>query len=181
MAAFRTNFHLSGAQSSASAKPLSREVFNSARPQLFPTLRIEASPQLLASRKIRFQEETDDLDDYRVSRFQVDGVLALLQRYATSERNQLNLFVDMKGCLAKGQSPADVSSNLLNSLGLGEVNVIWTNSKLQSQFAELLQKAPRAVTRTNRSEPASHLPPSVRSKEKKPSSSVKPAVRAHSY
>lgn len=133
-----TNFPIQDPPPAGMAESLSREAFEASAPRLFPVLRIETTPQIFASPEIRFQDETDDLDAYRVARFRINGVLALLQRYAASAPNEINLFADMDGCVATGQSPRNVAADLLNALGLGESRVIWENIPLQSHYTELL-------------------------------------------
>jgi len=111
------------------AKPMTPSVVARLRPFMRPVLAFFASPQLLTSRGIRFTREVDDLDAYRIARYEVAGVLTQFQAYDHSEKDQITVYVDVLGADRAKCDVAQIAVSLMVALHLTEVHVSWTNEK----------------------------------------------------
>lgn len=94
---------------------------------LRPVLTFVASPQLLGSRSIKFVRESDDLDTYKIARYEVAGVLVHIQVYIHSEKNHVSVYVDFLGAERDKVKTGKVAVTLICLLGLETVPVFWVN------------------------------------------------------
>ena len=99
-----------------------------------PVLAFTASSQLLTSRGIKFSRETDDLDSYKIARFIVNGVLAHVQAYEHSEKDRINIYIDVFGAEKAKVGPGRVVKLLMNHLRLDVAPIVWVNNAFEAEL-----------------------------------------------
>jgi hypothetical protein len=130
----------------STAKPMSLSAFARLRPFMRPVLSFVASQQLLSSRGIRFARENDDLDTYRIARYEIAGVLVQLLAYDHSEKDHISIYVDVLGAEKAKYGPEQIAISLMVALQLSEAHVHWVNDKFPVPVTLQPQMKVRVVT-----------------------------------
>ncbi|MFA1684266.1 hypothetical protein ACDY99_12295 [Achromobacter dolens] len=100
---------------------------------IYPAVTITAPRKKIRSLGDVVQRE-DELGTCLVAHFEVRGTLLLFYQSALDPIDHWTIFVDMNGCVARGQYPTLLGTAAVRFLSQAQIKPDWTNAEADTEF-----------------------------------------------